>query len=351
MGFTIHGENLISAGEIMRSEIAEIPLVFQRLIASLPLFNEASKIIRKSECSSVVILARGTSDNAAHFLKSLIENMLGIPVGLASPSSVTIYNTKLQFKNVLVIAISQSGQSPDLVEFSRSALESGATLLSITNDKDSPLAQCSNFHIDLQAGPEIAVAATKTYAAELLASYLLVTSWSGIEPKIEKLIELSEANLEIELAEHVAKFDTKNDTVILGRGYSYANAREAALKIQETSKVPVQAYSIADYLHGPISALKSTTNVVLLAPLSLPLASLAEVLTRIRNAGCPIFWIGRDDQLMEGDSFLGGANVEDDAVSTIVDSILLQRFAHEVAITNGFNPDSPKGLSKVTLTL
>ena len=166
-------------GNVMASEIAEIPAVFTKLLDTESQFTALANLLKNSEIKSVLVLARGTSDNAAHFLKYLIETQLGLPVGLTSPSSVTIYRAKLNFENTLIVAISQSGQSTDLVEYAAAAKTAGAKLISITNDEKSPLAKLADHHLPLMAGVELAVAATKSYAAQLLASVMLVSAWSS----------------------------------------------------------------------------------------------------------------------------------------------------------------------------
>ena len=148
-----HKDKSNALGNVMESEIAEIPDVFENLLKSNEQFNQAANLISKSKINNVIILARGTSDNAAYFLKFLIETQLGMPVGLASPSSVTIYNSKLHFDRTLVVAISQSGQSTDLVEYAKAARLGGATVVGMTNNAESPLAELSDFHISLLAGP------------------------------------------------------------------------------------------------------------------------------------------------------------------------------------------------------
>lgn len=334
----------------MRKEINEIPSVFGKLLGATEHFEKLGTLLRSKEIHSVLILARGTSDNAAHFLKYLIETQLGLPVGLTSPSSVTIYNTELKFKNVLVVAISQSGQSPDLVAYANAALKSGATLISLTNDAHSPLAMAADIHIDLDAGPELAVAASKSYAAQLLVSYLLVRAWQNKRDDAGDLVTSAQALLTQDISPAVTACDIKNEIVILGRGFSYPNAREAALKIQETNKVSVQGLSTADYLHGPISALTSKTQVVLLAPNKIPSASMSEALARIRAAKAQVFWIGNGAELADGEISLGGSQAHNEILASIADAILLQRFSLELCLKNGLDPDRPEGLSKVTLT-
>ena len=338
------------AGEIMRSEINEIPAVFNRLLEASETFSSVQKLLATQSIKSALILARGTSDNAAHFLKYLIETQIGIPVGLTSPSSVTIYNTDLHFEDVLVVAISQSGQSPDLVAFATSAQGAGATLISMTNDAASPLAKLAELHIDLAAGPELAVAATKSYAAELLASYLLVSAWSGKTHAAQNLPAIAAEALALDIAEAVSRCDIHREIVILGRGFSYPNAREAALKIQETNKVSVQGLSTADYLHGPISALTDQTQVFLITPDHMPVTSMQAEVERIRKNSPQIFWFGRGGMANAVEITVGGVSAPDEIVASIADAILIQRFVLELCIKNGLDPDSPAGLSKVTLT-
>lgn len=338
------------AGEIMRSEINEIPAVFQRLLGADETFHKISELLNSQTIHSVLVLARGTSDNAAHFLKYLIETTLGIPVGLTSPSSVAIYNTELHFSNVLVVAISQSGQSPDLVAYAKAAQNGGATLVSMTNDSGSPLALNADLHIDLAAGPELAVAATKSYAAELLASYLLVCAWSGKDRDTDELPAIAEKLLALDISQPVSKCDIGEEIVILGRGFSHPNAREAALKIQETNKVSVQGLSTADYLHGPISALTEKTQVFFIAPDHLPIRSIEDEVRRIRLNSPKVFWFGRGGTPIAGDIEVGGAQAPNEIIASIADAVIIQRFVLELCILNGLDPDSPAGLSKVTLT-
>ena len=339
-------------GSIMQSEIAEIPSVFSKLIASGSQFTALTGLLKTSEIQSVLVLARGTSDNAAHFLKYLIETQLGLPVGLTSPSSVTIYHSKLHFEKTLVVAISQSGQSTDLVEYATAAKAGGAKIISITNDGASPLAKLADHHLDLMAGKEIAVAATKTYAAQLLGCLLLVNAWSSTLDNFKSIVSAGEKLLADIGAVNtaVSKCERSNEIVVLGRGFSYPNAREAALKIQETSKISVQGLSIADYMHGPISALTSNTQVLIMAPNGIPLDSLKGDLEKIRAKSPKIFWFGSGALALPGEIVVPGANCENEIYSSVVDVIILQSFALEFARKNGLNPDSPEGLKKVTLT-
>ena len=225
-------------------------------------------------------------------------------------------------------------------------------MISITNDEKSPLAKLADHHLALMAGAEFAVAATKSYAAQLLASLMLVSAWSSKLTNYKSVIAAATELLanDSALTKAVAKCDRANEIVVLGRGFSYPNAREAALKIQETSKISVQGLSIADYMHGPISALTNKTQVFILAPNGIPLESLKSDLEKIRAKSPSIFWFGTGDLALPNEIVIPGAKCENEIYSSVVDSIILQTFALEFARKNGLDPDSPEGLSKVTFT-
>ena len=338
----------------MFSEISETPEVFSRLDSANEKFSAAVEMIRERKVSNVIVLARGTSDNAGHFLKFLIEVKLGLPVGLASPSSISVYGASLDFRDTLVIALSQSGQSPDLVSYAKAAKSGGALVISLTNDSASPLAVAGNFHIDLLAGPEIAVAATKSYSAELFASLKLVDCWkSGVSASYSKLVEATRKNIENlqQVDTFICNLEKSHEIVVIGRGYSFCNAKELALKIQETSYIPVQGMSSADYQHGPIATLHQESQVFIMAPHGIPTKSIADTVKRIRENEPNIYWIGDGTLALDGELVLQGSDLGDEAHSTVADAVLLQYLTLSFAIKNGNNPDSPSGLSKVTLTL
>ena len=337
----------------MYSEISETPDVFSRLINSEAQFKQAAEKIKARNITNVIILARGTSDNAGHYLKFLIEVKLGLPVGLASPSSVSIYGAKVDFKDTLVIALSQSGRSPDLITFASAAKEGKALLITMTNNSDSPLANVGDLHIDLSAGLEVAVAATKSYSAELLASLLLVDSWMGNKREVRShLVDSSKKCLSniSNLDGFANSLDAKREIVIIGRGYAYANAKELALKIQETSYIPVQGLSSADYQHGPIATLNKNSQVIVLSPSGIPRVALEDSIVRIRQSQPEIIWIGSNQLATKDERVILGSSLESEEESTIIDAALIQYLTLSFAVKNGFNPDSPRGLSKVTLT-
>jgi glucosamine--fructose-6-phosphate aminotransferase (isomerizing) len=340
-------------GEIMRSEIAQTPEVFQNLSNKISDYQSLINQLNLSSIQSVILVARGTSDNAALFLKYLIETKVGIPCGLASPSVVTIYKSKLKLTNSLVIAVSQSGQSPDIISYTNAAKAGGAVTLSMTNDPSSPLAKATDLHLYIEAGIEKAVAATKSYSAQLLLSYIFVSIWVNEKIDLSKLIKETKVQVDnISVVEKVADdFDHKHGVTVMGRGFAYANAHEAALKIQETLKVPVASFSSADYLHGPISSLTQNSRVILLSPGSSADESISATVKKTREITNNIYWIGTGFKKSGNEVLIGGSTGLGEAESVIADAVVLQQFAMLLAIKNGLNPDAPIGLLKVTQTI
>jgi glucosamine--fructose-6-phosphate aminotransferase (isomerizing) len=339
-------------GDVMLSEIHETPKVLSRILSEFGANEVAQKLLDTQSFHSVIILARGTSDNAAHFLKYLIEIKLGLPVGLASPSAATMYSTNLNYANTLVVALSQSGQSSDLLAFAKAAKAGKGYLLSITNDANSPLALLSDLHIPINAGPEIAVPATKSYIGQLFISYLLVMSWSKSPMKTDRLMKSVEKWCSSSDAVNgfAQELDISKPIYILGRGFSYPNAKEFALKLQETSLIPVQGMSSSDFLHGPIASLHEDSQVVFIAPQGTPKESFGEAPDRVRAITGKAFWIGSTAQSKAEDVVLQGESAESEIESAIADAVAFQLVTHKIAVLNNLNPDSPRGLSKVTIT-
>jgi glucosamine--fructose-6-phosphate aminotransferase (isomerizing) len=339
-------------GSVMLSEIRETSEVLGRISKEFESNNSAQDLLDLHKFQSVIILARGTSDNAAHFLKYLIEIKLGLPVGLASPSAATMYSAHLNYAHTLVVALSQSGQSSDLLAFAQAAKNGKGFLLSITNDANSPLAQLSDLHIPINAGLEIAVPATKSYVGQLFISYLLAMSWSKSPIKTDRLMKAVETwcNSEDSIDRFAHEIDIKKPIYILGRGFSYPNAKEFALKLQETSLIPVQGMSSSDFLHGPIASLDRESQVVFVAPHATPSESFGEAPQRVRSITGRVFWIGTSALSHAHDVVLQGNSAESEIESAIADAVAFQLVTQKIAVLNHLDPDSPRGLSKVTIT-
>ncbi len=336
----------------MQREINEIPRMLRDISTAMANFNKARELFKKYSFTSVIIVARGTSDNAGHYLKYLLETQLGLPVGLASPSAATMYPTTFKYENCLLIAISQSGQSTDLLTFAKAAQSGGGFLLSITNNEDSPLAKLANIHIPVLAGPELAVPATKSYVGQLLISYLLVMAWAGKSVETEAIISSAEGILvdSVNYKEFAKNLDISKPIYILGRGFSYPNAKEFALKLQETCLVPVQGMSSSDFMHGPIASLNAAAQVIFVTPHHLPEESFGEAPSRVRAITGKVYWIGSNAHSTGIDVVLNTPSTDSEISACVSDAVAFQKVTHELAVSNGLNPDSPEGLNKVTIT-
>lgn len=340
------------SGQIIQSEIAEIPAVFSRIISNQKAFTDAVALIKGREINNVVIVARGTSAHAGLFLKTLIETELGLPAGLASPSAVSINGAKLNYRNSLVIGISQSGQSPDLLNYLKAATDGGALLITMTNDANSPMAKSADLHLDLQAKPEKALAATKSYSAQLLTALILVRTWSGNTKNLSNAGDLVADILKRnQISDSLIKEITQHSNLVfVGRGFALANAREGALKIQETSFKFVQGFSAADYIHGPMAAIDKNCTVFFLAPKASNIRGFEKAATETRDRGASVIWLGNGGDVKSGETVINGCESDDEPLNCVVDATLIQLLAVKLALSLGHNPDTSRGLNKVTLT-
>ncbi|MGC5049839.1 SIS domain-containing protein [Micromonospora sp. DT48] len=342
----------------MAADIDEQPAGYERLLATEHATGVArvAAIVAERRPRHVVFTARGTSDHAALYGAYLSEIRLGLPAGLASPSTVTLFDARLDLSDALVIGVSQSGGSPDLTEVLRAARDSGALTLAVTNAPDSPLATTAELSIDIAAGHERAVAATKTYTAELLALLMLVEgirAGDGVLPAEERralaeLPELAARTLADPVAAQLApRYRFAAQIVTTGRGYAYPTAREAALKLMETSYLPALAFSGADLLHGPLAMTDPDVPVLAVVGSGPGGRSMGEVLPRLGERRADVVVVGSAE--VDGATRLAVPEV-DERYAPLLDILPLQRLALALALTRGENPDAPRGLKKVTAT-
>ncbi|MFD4533019.1 SIS domain-containing protein [Kitasatospora sp. NPDC058397] len=341
-------------GRIMAAEMAEQPAVLQRILdEGAPKIRQIAAEIAARNPRFVLLTARGTSDNAALYAKYLIEILLGKPAGLTSMSTTTAYGAKPDLTDVLVITVSQSGGSPDLVASTKAAREAGAITLAVTNNASSPLAEVSEFHIDVLAGPEKALPATKTYTAELLALYLLVEGLRGGDGAAAKELPGLAAGVLARHAEVKAlaeRYRFAQRLVITSRGYGYPTAREAALKLMETTYIPASPFSGADLLHGPLAMVDNVSPVIAIVPDGKGGEALQPVLDRLRGRGADLVVVGQQAQVDAASAgFALPAGVPEE-VQPILEILPLQLLAYEVTIARGQDPDAPRALAKVTET-
>ncbi|HZG04459.1 MAG TPA: SIS domain-containing protein [Streptomyces sp.] len=343
-------------GRIMSGEMAEQPAVLRRLLSEgAPRIREVAERIAARNPRFVLLTARGTSDNAALYAKYLLEILLGKPCGLTSMSTTTAYEARQDLTDCLVIAVSQSGGSPDLVASTRAAREAGAVTLAVTNNAGSPLAEVSEFHIDILAGPEKALPATKTYTAELLALYLLVDGLRGGNgaEAAKALPDLAKSILarQDEVRRLAARYRFAERMVITSRGYGYPTAKEAALKLMETSYIPALSYSGADLLHGPLAMVDNVSPVIAIVTDGRGGRALQPVLDRLKDRGADLVVFGPAPQVADASAgFVLPTEDVPEELQPILEILPLQMLAYEVTIARGQDPDAPRALAKVTET-
>jgi len=331
-------------GAVMLSEIAEQPEVWQRILDNRSGIHEVTRAIRAAEPRFVLLAGRGTSDHAALYAKYLVEIQLNLPAGLVSPSTMTQYGARPDLRETLIIGVSQSGSSPDLVESLTTARECGALTLAVTNAPSSSLAAAAQLHLDVTAGAELAVAATKSYTAELLTLYLLVQAWRGDNADAAGTLAALAAQTIANTAPIEALADrlTHIDRIVVtGRGYSFPSAIETALKLMETSYVSAQAFSGADLMHGPMAMLQENSAVIAMVNHGIGGRAMLPVLERLRELDTSLTVVGRDVPLPE----------VDEALAPLLEILPMQLLAHRLAVARGFDPDQPRGLRKVTQTV
>jgi glucosamine--fructose-6-phosphate aminotransferase (isomerizing) len=340
----------------LRDEIFEQPGVITDLLK-----KQADNIKRIAEeiqlPSSIFIAARGTSDNAARYAKYVFGAINRIPVALAAPSLFSVYHTPPTLKGQLVVGISQSGESPDLISVIQEANQQGCQTLVITNQADSPLASMSDHVIDIQAGPELAVAATKSYTAQLAAIAMLSAAWKkkskfwdeiGVVP--EQMLEV--LNLESQLQIFSTRYRYMNQCVVLGRGFNYATAFEWSLKMKELSYVVAQPYSSADFQHGPIALVSHGFPVFAIAPKGAVYQDMEILLKKVKGEHRADLLLISDskDLLSLADCPVPLLDNIPEWISPIIGIIPAQLFTYHLTIVKGMDPNAPRGLSKVTLT-
>lgn len=334
----------------MAAEIAEQPAVLAGLVARRTEFAEVAKVIARRPPRFALLAARGSSDHAALYAKYLIEVLLRLPAGLVSPSTVTLYGARPDLRDVLLISVSQSGGSPDLVEFTQTAREQGALTVAVTNTPSSPLDQVAELTAHLGAGPERAVAATKTYSATLLALYLLLDAVRGGDAHdAGGLGELAERALEVSVQRAVDRYRFVDRVITTGRGYSYATALESALKLAETSYVAARAYSGADLLHGPVAAIDEDTAVLAITGSGRGGEAMHHVLTAVADRGAEVLALGSASEQAPAAVRVPVPAVPEE-LAPVLEVLPVQNLALGLALARGADPDRPRGLLKVTKT-
>ncbi|EEW26518.1 SIS domain-containing protein [Rhodobacter ferrooxidans] len=335
----------------MAAEVAEIPQAAARFLdRSGAAVHDAAAALRALDPWLAVTVARGSSDHAATYLKYAIELAVGIPVASVGPSIASIYGRQLRLGHAACIGISQSGQSPDIVEMMRAAGTGGALTVAITNDAASPMAEVSAHCLALQAGAERSVAATKTFVTSVLAGLSLLAEWrqdDGLRAAVADLPRAFELALKLDWEPLSARLARAQQAFVLGRGPAFAIANEAALKFKETCGLHAEAYSAAEVLHGPAAIVQARFPVLALGVADAALPQLIATAEKLAAQGADVFLTGGQ---AKGATTLHSVAGLHPLVAPLVLVVAFYGFVESLARRRGFDPDTPPHLRKVTET-
>lgn len=342
---------------ILHGEISEQPDVIRRFLeAEAGHIAEIGRQLTRRRLCYVLMVGRGTSGNAARYGQYLFAALDGLVVAPSTPSLFTMYHTPPCLDHALVIGISQSGQSPDIVGVLEEAHRQNAPTIAITNDPDSPLAAAAQHIIALHAGPERSVAATKTYTAQLAALALLAMNMAP-DPFPSSLLEAIPGLLEQALGSESAaqaagqRLSGADRCALLGRGFNYATVYEIALKTKELAYVAAEAHSSATFRHGPIAMIEAGFPVGVVDVGETFKDELAELRRVLRERGAPVVVFGDDEQARHPqDLWVPVPRVAPEWLSPLVAVLPGQLWAYHLALARGIDPDQPRVISKVTLT-
>lgn len=342
---------------LMLAEINEQPVALERILKREgPRINKFADSLKQRRTRLIILVARGSSDNAALFGRYILEISAGIPVSLAAPSVHTLYHANLDVRDTLVIGISQSGAGPDINSVIEECRKRGAATLAITNDPGSEIARTAQETFLIHAGREASVAATKTYTGELMVLHLLASALARERRgfQLDRLPELASASLGLrdQVERIVERYVFMDHCVVVGRGLNYANAYEFAIKLMETCYIVAERFSSADFLHGPIAMIERGFPVFLFAPPGKTFAGMKDLLGRLEKLGAETIVISSEKSVLaSATQALQIPSRIGEVLSPIPYIIPAQLFAALLAGAKGLSPDRPRSLAKVTKTV
>ena len=335
----------------MRQEINEIPDAVTRLLdRSSVMIAAAGQALRERDPAFLVTIARGSSDHAATFIKYAVELSTGRPVASLGPSLASIYHAPMKLAGGAAIAISQSGKSPDIVAMAQSATDAGALTMALTNTLPSPIAEACTHAIDINAGPELAVAATKSYVNSIVAGLALLAEWTNdkdLQVALRAFPGHASKAAALEWNDLAGQLGDADSLFMLGRGPALAIASEAALKFKETSNMHAEAYSSAEVLHGPVALVDYRFPIIAFAArdkAELPVVQIADGLV---DKGALAFATSENAGKATALPYIATGHPLTDALGLILP---FYGFVEAWSRTRGFNPDAPAALKKVTET-
>ncbi|NWG34875.1 MAG: SIS domain-containing protein [Chloroflexi bacterium] len=318
---------------------------------------EIAKAIQSRDVPYAFLAARGTSDNAGRYANYLWGAHNGLPLALATPSLFTYYQSPPRLRNALVVGVSQSGQSPDIVSVLEEGRRQNCLTLAVTNAPESPLARAADFVLDIQAGEEKAVAATKTYTAELMAIAMLSAALNHSDERWRELASVSQwaeqaLALDEQLAQMAQRYRYMSQCVVLGRGFNYATAFEWALKLKELTYLIAEPYSSADFQHGPIAMVEGGFPVLAVVPGGRVYDSMQDMLTRLRRGKDAELVVISDqaDSLALAQSPIPLPPQIPEWLTPLVGILPAQLFACHLTQVKGYDTEKPRNITKVTET-
>jgi glutamine---fructose-6-phosphate transaminase (isomerizing) len=340
---------------LLRDEIGQQPDVLARVIEE----NRGTvaaivQALERRPPGFVLIASRGSSGNAARYGQHVFGRLNRLPVGFASPSLHTVYEAPPRLRDALVLGISQSGQSPDVVSVLEDATRQDQITVAVTNDPESPIAGAARHVLPLHAGPEQAVAATKTYSASLCAVAQLATVLAGDETLLREL-----SSIPASVARQIGEVDAERavevaaawqSCAVVGRGPNYGTAFEIALKVKELTGITAEPYAPADLMHGPIAIVERGYPLIVVAPSGPARPALEELLDAVRQRGGAPLIFSDEPKLVRAEELFLRLVAVPEWLSPLVAVVPAQLLAAGIAERRGVDTDRPFGLSKVTLT-
>lgn len=344
----------------MRREIGQIPNAVERLLAASAVeLRDVAAAIVEARPAWIMIAGRGTSDHAAVYAQYLLETELGLPTGLVKPSVTTVYGAELEWSGGLVLAISQSGQSPDVVGVIAAARRAGALTVAIVNEPRSPLSAAADLTLRCHAGRELAVPATKTYVAQLAVLAALVAQLrrgsavaagvAALPDALRTTIALADEWLDGPGRPAIEALASADRALLVSRGFNLATALELALKLKETCGLFAEAYSTADFAHGPLVLAQPTVPTLAIRPDGPMGADVDATLAAVASRGGHATVIGGPETAGRP-GVLSLPHSLPEALTPLLFVVPGQLLVEATAVRRGINPDAPEGLGKVTLT-
>ncbi len=335
----------------MYNEITQIPDAIARFLDHAgPQLKEGGAALRAKNPALIATIARGSSDHAAAFLKYAIEISASVPVASLPPSVASIYGAPLQMNDAATISISQSGASPDIVAMTKTAKQGGALTFTLSNKPNSPLAKIAANGIDIAAGPELSVAATKSFVCSVVAGLALLAEWQNdnlLRQSLARLPEQAEKALKCDWSELTPALDRDGSLFVLGRGPAMAIASEVALKFKETCGLHAEAYSSAEVMHGPVALVEEGFPVLALCARDLAEISCVDVAEKLALNGAEVFLTAKGASASKKLDFAATGHPLSDALCLIIPFyVFVEAYARHL----GGDPDQPPRLHKVTKT-